>query len=183
MEKPLLGKARTRLVVGAGVLNPLEDFILKGYSRRKIDFSLLDRLIKSIVTKDDAFYFLGVLSTTGWEESLTDSPPRGDNWIAFLVERLPQGGWTIFGSGEEDEYKWIFDPESMEEKVDRCAAFLRDCDELKVRGGFVFLKDVEETLGVPRAIVEKGLLRIREEDPAVQKEEVEGREIIKRSRI
>ena len=92
MEKPFLGRARTKLVVAAGVLNPLEDFILKGYSESRIGFSLLDRLVKSMVTKEEAFYFLGVLSTTGWEGELKKNPPKGDNWNVYLIERGPEGG-------------------------------------------------------------------------------------------
>lgn len=183
IEKPFLGRARTRLVIAAGVLSPLEEYILKGYSNKKLDFSLLDRFIKSMAMKSDSFYFLGVFSTTGWERELKENPPRGQNWSIVLVEKNQGGGWKIFGGEGREGCDWIFDPESEEEKIERCVDYLRTCDDLKVRGGFVFFHDVEETLGVPRPIVEKGLLRIREEDPAVQREEVEGREIIKRSRI
>ena len=122
-------------------------------------------------------------TATGWSKKVAENPPRGDNWTVILVERGDGGGWRLHGSSEGEEVFRIFDAEGEEEKVERCAAYLHNSSDLQIRGGFVFLKDVEDHLGISRAVVEQALLRIREDDPAVQLEQVDGREIIKRRRV
>ena len=64
--KSLFGKKEVRVVVAAACVSPLEDFITRKCSLLRSGPRELERAVAAVCPREDAFYYVGVLSTVGF---------------------------------------------------------------------------------------------------------------------
>ncbi len=150
----------------------------------------IERAVGELVVQDDIFYYVGILSTTGWTKDARANLPVGRNLLACLVEQTvspPENGNPWIRHHASDA-RWggldrLFDPETDREKVDRVRSFFQTTDELRPKGGHVILKNVREDLNVPEEALRAAVAELCATDPELSIVDVGGREILKRRRI
>ena len=183
--KPLFGRKDVKVSVAALALSPLEAFVTKKCATAKLGALDLERAVREVCMHDDVFYYVGILSTVGWEPGAGRHLPSAPNVLACLVEN--QGGthWTI---ERRDDKRWndvhrLFDPETDREKVERAKRYLTSHPELRLRGGFLVLKQAEEEVAVPGDLFRQAVDEVCADDAEVSLQTVGGKEIIKRRRL
>ena len=77
----------------------------------------------------------------------------------------------------------LYDPEKESEKLWRARNIITGSSELTVSGGFVILSDIVEDSGLSPEIVKKAAEEFCARDKSVSIERVEGKLIIKHSRL
>ncbi|HZU98189.1 MAG TPA: MerR family transcriptional regulator [Planctomycetota bacterium] len=189
-QRSFLGKGDLRVVVAALVLSPLEAFVTQRKAQAPLTARDIERSVSELVVQEDIFYYVGILSTTGWDKDAKQSVPAGRNLLVALVEQdkaPPENGnpWVRHFAGDA---RWgglerLFDPETDREKVDRVRAFFQATDELRPKGGHVILRNVKEDLNVPEEALRTAVAELCATDPELSVVEVGGREILKRRRI
>lgn len=183
--RSIFGKKDVRVVLAACCVSPLEDFILKKCSVRKGAPADLDRALEAVAPRDGVFYYLGVLSTTGWQQGIERHMPARPNVLLALVENRGGTDWHL---RHHDDDRWgglarLFDPESEREKVERVRRALESHPELLLRGGHVILKNLRSDLGVPETILAAAVREVLANDEELSILEVGGKEILKRRRL
>jgi DNA-binding transcriptional MerR regulator len=189
-QRSFLGKGDLKVVVAALVLSPLEAFVTQRKAQAPLTARDIERSVSELVVQEDIFYYVGILSTTGWDKDAKQSVPAGRNLLVALVEQdkaPPENGnpWVRHFAGDA---RWgglerLFDPETDREKVDRVRAFFQATDELRPKGGHVILRNVKEDLNVPEEALRTAVAELCATDPELSVVEVGGREILKRRRI
>jgi hypothetical protein len=190
-HRGFLGKGELKVVVAALALSPLEPFVTKRYADAALGPADVDRALSELVVQEDIFYYVGVLSSTGWSKDALAAVPVRRNLLVCLVEQAkelvdPHGSpWARHFA---QDVRWgglerLFDPETDREKVERVRTFLLETDELKPRGGHVILKNVREDLAVPEDALRSAVAELCTTDQDLSVVEVGGREILKRRRI
>ena len=175
----------TRVIIAAVALSPLEEFILEGSSSRKLDLAELNRAVDNVVKQDEIFYYLGVLSTTGWAEDCRGRLPQGPNYLLAAVENLGGSRWHL---EKTPDRRWgrvfaAFDPETRPEKLARCQTYFADHESLSLKGGHVVLNVAREELGVPEEVFRLAVEEAARRDPKLELMEISGKAILKRSRV
>jgi DNA-binding transcriptional MerR regulator len=183
--RSIFGKKDVRVVLAACCVSPLEDFIVKKCSTRRGGPSELDRVLDAVGPREGVFYYIGVLSTTGWQPGIERHIPAAQNVLCALVENRGGTGWHL--RFHEDD-RWgglarLFDPESEREKVERVRRALATHPELMLRGGHVILKNLRADLGVPEPILAQAVREVLASDEDLSLLEVGGKEILKRRRL
>jgi DNA-binding transcriptional MerR regulator len=183
--RSIFGKKDVRVVVAACCVSPLEDFIRNKCSTRKAGARDLARAIQALSPQEGAFYYLGVLSTTGWEAGLERHIPATPNVLLALVENRGGTEWAVRRHRDE---RWagldrLFDPESEREKIERVRRALETHPDLTLRGGHVIVKNLKEDLGVPEPVLAAAIREVLARDDELSLLEVGGKEILKRRRI
>src|SRR5207244_550934 len=84
--RSLFGKKEVRVVLAACCVSPIEDFITRKCSLVKSGPRDLERAILAVGPRDDAFYYVGVLSTIGWERGIERYIPAKPNLLVAVVE-------------------------------------------------------------------------------------------------
>jgi hypothetical protein len=167
IHKELLGRPQVKVVVAAAAVNPTEDLIRKGSSRRRATAEDLGRIRERLATSDSVFYYVGVFSPTGWEEA-AQKATTGPNWLAALSD-LHEGAWRTWYAADP---RWrsaarIFDLAGDEEKVEAIRRWVqRHTGELLLDE---LTEDrVFEALGYAIPIVREAFQRIAAEDRYVR---------------
>ncbi|MEZ0229966.1 MAG: hypothetical protein ACAI25_15185, partial [Planctomycetota bacterium] len=189
-QRGFLGKGELKVVVAALVLSPLEAFVTHRKAQAPLGPRDIERAVSELVVQEDIFYYVGILSTTGWSPEASASVPAGRNLLVSLVqtESKPVVNGTPWARHFPGDSRWgglerLFDPETDREKVDRVRLFFQETDELRPRGGHVILKNVREDLNVPEEALRTAVAELCATDPELSVVEVGGREILKRRRI
>lgn len=180
-----LASRATRVIIAAISRSPIEEMILEGSSSRKLDLAEMNEAVDDIVKQEGIFYFLGLLSTTGWAEDCRGRLPHGPNYLVAAVENLGGSRW---GLEMNPDRRWgrvlaAFDPETRPEKLARCKAYFADHSGLSLRGGHVVLRNAREEVGVPEDIFRLAVQDAVRHDPQLQRMVVDGKEILKRRRV
>ncbi|MCZ6603198.1 MAG: hypothetical protein O6952_09340 [Planctomycetota bacterium] len=175
----------TRLVIVAATCSPLEEFILEGSSSRRLDLAEMNRVVDEVVKQEDIFYFIGVLSTTGWSDDCKGRLPQGPNYLLAAVENIGGSRWQV---DKTPDKRWgrvfsAFDAETRPEKLARCQAYFAENTDLALKGGHVVLEVASELLGVPDDIFRRAVDEAARRDPDLAVMEVSGKKILKRARI
>jgi hypothetical protein len=183
--RSIFGKKDVRVVVAACVVSPLEELIGKRCAVSRGGPRELERALEAVGPREGAFYYVGVLSTTGWERDVERHVPAAPNVLVALVENRGGTEWRIRSNGDE---RWggmlrLFDPESEREKIERVRRALEAHPDLLVRGGHVILKNFREDLEVPEPILAAAVREVLARDEELSVLEVGGKEILKRRRI
>jgi DNA-binding transcriptional MerR regulator len=193
-QRSFLGKGELKVVVAALVVSPLETFVTRRQAQEPLGPRDIERAVGELVVQEDIFYYVGLLSTTGWSKDARASVPCGRNLLACLVEAElapagpAQGRGNPWARAFAGDARWgglerLFDPETDREKVDRVRAFFQATQELRPKGGHVILKNVKEDLVVPDEALRTAVAELCATDPELSVVEVGGREILKRRRI
>ena len=181
----LFSSRATKVFIAAASLSPLEEFILEGSSSRKLDLAAMNEAVDELAKQDDIFYYIGLLSTTGWAEDCRGRLPQGQNYLVAAVENLGGSRWRV---EKTPDRRWgrvhaAFDPETRPEKLARCQAYFRDHSGLSLKGGHVVLDVAREELGVPEDIFSRAVQEVERRDPELGVMEVSGKKILKRARV
>ena len=145
----------------------------------------LERALSAVGPRDDAFYYIGVLSTVGWERGIERHIPARPNMLVALCENRGGTEWRV--SHNQDE-RWgglgrLFDPESEREKIERVKRSLEVHPELSLRGGHVIVKNLRDDLQVSEAVLGTAIREVLARDPDLTLLEVGGKDILKRRRL
>ena len=174
-------------VVVVGVSwSPLEDLVRSGRSCRELSRGDLEAIVRRHTDGAAAgeFVYLGVHATSGFAPEVRAAPAAGANFSTALIEFDEDCGWRVQHSfaPEAASLASIFDPEPAGRKVERLMRRMTDLDALRVRGGFVDLKELEGQWGLHPAVLEEAVRRLQEADPRLEVSTVEGHRILKRVR-
>ncbi len=183
--RSIFGNKEVRVVAAACCVSPLEELIAKRCAVTRAGPRDLDRALDAVGPREGAFYYVGILSTTGWEPGVERHIPALPNLLVTLVENRGGTEWRMI---YPDDERWggmlrLFDPESEREKVERVRRALETHPDLLVRGGHVILKNFREDLGVPEGILSAAVREVLARDADLSLLEVGGKEILKRRRI
>lgn len=183
--RSIFGKKEVRVVVAACSVSPLEELIRTRCAVGKAGPRELARALDAVGPREGAFYYVGILSTTGWEAGVERFVPASPHLLVALAENRGGTEWRLRHC--EDE-RWgdmlrVFDPESEREKVERVRRALEAHPDLAVRGGHVILKNFREDADVPEAILEAAVREVLARDEELSLLEVGGRKILKRRRL
>ncbi len=183
--RSLFGKKEVRVVLAACCVSPIEDFIVRKCSLLKSGPKDLERALAAVAPREDAFYYLGVLSTVGWERGIERHIPAKQNLLVALVENRGGTEWAV---KQHDDERWgglarLFDPESEREKVERVKRALETHPELSLRGGHVIVKNLREDLDVSELVLSAAIREVLARDRDLSLLEVGGKEILKRRRL
>jgi len=181
-----IGRGSAPPLVVAGVArSPIETFVRQGWSDARAGARDLDALIARFIPAPPAFAIIGVVSTTGWDPSLRERPPRGENWRLALAERGSDGGWSVWHDldGPLRALAALYDPEPEEEKVERCAGRLLALPALMPRGALLDLEDIGRALGIDGTVSRKAVARAIDRDSTLRLVEIDGRQAVKRIRF
>lgn len=189
-QRSFLGKGELKVVVAALSVSPLEEFVTKRWGESPLGSADVERALGELVVQDDIFYYVGILSTTGWTAEARAAVPVRRNLLACLVEpvREPAPSSSPWARSFAQDVRWgglerLFDPETDREKVERVRNYLAETAELKLRGGHVTLKNVREDLSVSEDALRTAVAELCATDQDLSVVEVGGREILKRRRI
>jgi len=185
VTRSFFGRKDVRVVVAAAAVSPLEDFVRGRCSLAKGGAPDLERALQSLSLVDECFYYIGVLSTVGWEPGVERHIPSRPNVLCALVENREGTEWRLRSSGDE---RWggltrLFDPETDREKIDRVRRRLTTHRELSLRGGHVVITALREEMGVSDGLLEAALDEQIASDKELSRAEVGGKWILKRKRL
>lgn len=183
--RSIFGRRDVRVVVAAASVSPLEELIVTRRAVSPAGPAELERALGAIAPRDGAFYYIGVLSPTGWEPGAEHHVPSSPNVLVCLVE---PGEGTAWRQRYQSTQRWsglfrLFDPESEREKVERAKRAILAEPELQLRGGHVALKGLKDRLGVPEGVLEAAVSDVVRRDPDLSVQDVAGRTILKRRRL
>ncbi|HVY61712.1 MAG TPA: MerR family transcriptional regulator [Planctomycetota bacterium] len=183
--RSLFGKKEVRVVLAACCVSPIEDFITRKCSLAQAGPRELERALNAVGPREDAFYYMGILSTTGWEKGVERWIPARPNLLVALVENR---GGTEWGVKQHEDERWgglgrLFDPESEREKVERVKRRLETHPELSLRGGHVIVKNLRADLQVNEVVLSAAIREVLARDRDLSLMEVGGKEILKRRRL
>ncbi len=183
--RSLFGKKDIRVVVAAASTSPLEDFVTRKCSTTPAGPRQIERALEALAMRDGTFYYIGILSTTGWQPGVEAHIPQARNLLCCLVENRGGTDWHVKRHGDE---RWaalsrLFDPESDREKIERVKRHLTDHPELKLRGGHVTIRSIREDLAVSEPILAAAVREVLARDEELSLLEVGGKEILKRRRL
>jgi DNA-binding transcriptional MerR regulator len=183
--RSIFGRKDVRVVVAACCVSPLATMIVHRRAEAPAGPADLERAIEAVSPREGAFYYLGVLSTTGWTDEAERHLPQAPNVLACLLEAGEGTAWHLRYQPDE---RWsglyrLFDPESEREKIERVKHRILSQPDLQLRGGHILVKRLREEFDVPRSVLAGAILEVVREDPDLTIEDVAGREIIKRRRL
>ncbi len=182
-QRGLFGRGDLKVVVRAVVISPLQDFLRKRWSTKKLGILEAKRALEELKLEDGVFYFVGILSTSGWKLDGAEQIPTRPNLLACLVESEGEGNWKLHHVPDD---RWggvevVFDPETEEEKVERVRLLIEH--QVRPKGEFVIISNLCEDLDVSRSLVQSAIDQLIEGDGELELIDMGGREILKRSRL
>jgi hypothetical protein len=166
-HKELLGAKSVKVVVAGASFSPMEDLIREGRSSRSIGAEELARVRDGIVTRPNAFHYVGAFATTSWDPGCR-AVLTGPNYLVSLIDRV-EGAWRTYYSPDT---RWrgaarVFDLTSEEEKIEAVRRLVR-------RRPFALLMDemtedyVFDELGYPIPVIREAFERVAAEDRFVR---------------
>lgn len=153
------GRGKVKVVVAAQVLSPIQELLRDGETDAKVGAGVVREAFQAIVRDPETFYYVGLAGTTGFAEDALLSRPAASNALVVLAEAAGPTAWRQHLDQPE---RWkglanVFDPETGEEKVDRCRQALVGLEDLHLRGGHVLLEDVYTMIDFPRAVIDQAI--------------------------
>lgn len=103
---------------------------------------------------------------------------EGVPYQLYLITETAQAFWV---SGKSTGLRSLFDPEELEEKMQRVQRNIQKHKKLAVRGGYVLLKELEEEWGIPQNQIRTYLQELLPKMEGFQLEEIRETSILKRS--
>ncbi len=184
-KSSFFGRGAPKVVIGAISLSPIEQFIVKDHSADSLGLADMNKAVDDVAKNPEVFYFLGLLSTTGWSAECKGRLPQGPNFLVAAVENLEGSRWSVVKNPDK---RWgrahlAFDPETRPEKLARCQEYFAEHEGLRLKGGHVVLEHARDDLGVPDDIFLRAVEDAAVRDPSVQVMEISGKKILKRSRV
>ncbi len=185
-RKSLFGSMKPRVSVIAACWSPLEH-LAKGsvpFDSRPGDIDAVDWVLERTLVADrpNIYHYIGICSTTGWDQLLRDPPPAGPNYTVALVEPRPPG-WMVYASPN-----WplpllaTIEPEDGESKKRRAESTLRSSDELDAPGGLLLVEELADKAVVPYELALEVARNVAENDPSLVVEKVQGSMIVRKKR-
>ena len=143
----------------------------------------VQRFLRTLETPPGALCVCGFFSATGWEEGTLrdlEDPAR-----ICLTAPGPEGTWIVLQELSEGlkPYRWLFDPEGREGRIERLCGKIAALPELSVAGGFVPVERVAALLGTDGELVDLVLRRLLGREKRLCVEEVDGVQILKHRRV
>ncbi|MCX7703511.1 MAG: hypothetical protein N2234_05365 [Planctomycetota bacterium] len=183
-EKSFLSRGGS-VVIHADCLSFWDDFIKSGESNTPINRLKVEELFLRVVEDADVFHYVAVFSPTGFDSDSKRNIPLREHTELTLVEKGEGTRWNLFFTSKSlaRAIVALFDPESRQEKFQRLTNCLRECEELKVSGGFVVLDDFLAEQDIPFDIASVAIERFLASDSALKVEEIGGKKILKRRRL
>jgi hypothetical protein len=171
-------------VIAGVVKSPIEPLARLGGVLDPLGTSAVGAAIREHVGPDGVYHVLGILSTVGWEKSILERVPRGENYSVVLIEQADNGGWRLEHTLPKklSNLLTVFDPEEFGEKVSRTFYRIIEDSKLKIPGGFVQVDQILEGMDVNEEVFSVALKQVEQEDPRIQLTKVKGRKILKRDR-
>lgn len=173
------------VMISAFVKCELADFVKNGKSSTPTAAADIETARLDAMKEPDLFHYIGIFGLCGFTKEACSLPLSGPNWELALVKHVDGTAWRII-SGEPLRHKTmlaLFDPEKKSEKLWRAKNLIESSPELTVSGGFVILSDIVENSGLSPEIIKKAAQEFCAQDKSVGLERVEGKLIIKRSRV
>jgi hypothetical protein len=140
------------------------------------------RYLSSMEVGPKTFAVFGLLSASGWRPGTVNDPDLPQ--MLCLTAPEPRGTWRLETtlSQELQEFRWFFDPEGRDGRLDRMCRAVLERPELKVAGGFRAVEDVRAELGADPSLWRLALDRILAAEPQLSVVVMDGVSILKRMR-
>ncbi|MCA8940819.1 MAG: hypothetical protein KDB07_13455, partial [Planctomycetes bacterium] len=183
---PLFGNAKPKISISASVWSPM-DALSSGsvpYGEELAGHEEIETVLRQLLVheRDEIFYYIGICSTSGWEDDLFEMPPDGINYAIALIEpRFP--GWAV--SAPETwplAVQAAFQPDTIEDMRKRLLRIITTHPELEEEGGLLLVSELAEHTGVPEAIVLEEVEVYCAAGQGLVLEFVEGSHIVRRIR-
>ncbi|MHC4661822.1 MAG: hypothetical protein ACYS8W_09045 [Planctomycetota bacterium] len=173
--KGLLGKTLAA-VIHVRVVNPLETYVVNGFSDEPLPAAKLLDIERSVLKDRNVFNYVGIMSPTGVEEGIVSAIPSGPNLaIAVVVPRSGTAWEVLVKPGENArELRYIFDPESLDEKIARVRACVDAHSVMKRRNAFLPVKDAAKELALPERAVTRVFEEMAEKHDFLEFREIDG---------
>jgi hypothetical protein len=183
-DRGFFGSKPSMVVLGT-VQCEFADFIRSAKSSTPVSSAAIEAVRLELMKEPKLFHYAAVYGLCGFEEEALLEPLSGPNWEMALVTHTEGTEWEITSgdAARRGDVTLLFDPEQESEKLWRAASILKSSEELGVSGGFVILADIAEKYGLPGEIVRKAAEEFCAGDDEIAIEQVDGRTIVKRSRI
>ncbi len=173
------------VVISAYVNCEFADFVKEGKSSTPTSASEVESVRLGAMKESELFHYIALLGLCGFEKAALSLPLSGPNWEMALVTHAGGTAWKMV-SGEPSRRNTmlaLFDPEKKSEKLWRAKSIITGSSELTVSGGFIILSDVVEQSGLSPEIVKKAAEDFCARDKSISIERVEGKLIVKHSRL
>jgi len=174
-----------KIAISAYVRCNLKDFVKEEKSATPTPSSDVESIRLAAMEEPDVFHYVGILGMCGFEDAARRLPLAGPNWEIALVTHVEGTAFSVT-HGDKARRKAVmalFDPEKKSEKFWRAKNLITSSPELTVSGGFVILSDLVESSGLSGELVKKAAEEFCAQDKSVSMERVEGKLIIKHSRV
>ncbi len=183
-RKSLFGKATPKVVVAAICVNPLEDLLL-GKAPSPLGAKEIEEGVQKVVREKNVYYYIGIGSTSGWEEKVWSQDFKGVNWICGILEPVEGSYWKKRFPDPDNWYglEPVFDPEMDSEKLERCKGSIIHHPELRLKGSHKLLDDLYREADVPEYIFVQALSELLESYPEFEIKEISGKKILQKKRI
>jgi len=184
LVKPFLSPMVPKVSVIGACWSPLEQLsrgpVAPGMYQAGLEVidEVLDRAL--VHERTGVFHFVGICSTTGWQDSLRDPLPQGRNFMVSLLWPKPPGWMAWQPALMPPTLQVVFDPEDAETKRNRVVQTIRSHVDLELPGGLMLLEELAEEAVVPYALAGEAAWDYARENPEFEVRKVNGSQIVQR---
>jgi hypothetical protein len=148
-------KRKIARIIGC-VVSPMEDCIEGASVGRKVDSEQLSEIVRTRIDLRESTEqcIVGVCSTSGFTDEAKRKAPSFPLVQVVLIEPNQAGGWTVQGLGADPADKMIklFDPEAVEEKIQRIERLIEEREADLITGG-VSATSIAKAAQLPESLV------------------------------
>lgn len=155
-EKRLFFWDRLRSVTVASVLAPPEPLLDEGATPPPVTLAQVQAKIRELVVDRKAPHLIGLCSPSGFEESALRAAAEQPNVTLVLIAPRDGGGWDVRAAGGkkiDERLLKLFDPEGVEQKMDRVRREI-DARSIDLLTGGLSAESMARRLNLPSKLVE-----------------------------
>jgi hypothetical protein len=166
-ERKLLFWRKATGAVTVSVLTPVET-LLDGGSPAPVDVNELTEHLRRVAPPGKLRRVVGVCATSGFTEAARNARLDLPNVTVVLAEPAQHGGWRVTAGDEcPDFVQRLFDPEDVEQKIERVRAEVARRGSELITGG-LSAERIAEAVRLPRELVERALAAIVKTEPELK---------------
>jgi len=160
-------KKQTGAVI-ASTLSPMEDLLDEDSRSRPVGLADLKNHIEKIAPDPKVPHLVGICSTSGFTEEARNARHEYPNITLVMVEPGADGGWQITAGDDVPPFvRQMFDPEDIDQKIDRVSAEIERRSTDLLTGG-LSAENLAETMKLPIKVVRSTFEKVAVKDPELR---------------